>query len=76
MTQVSFGIQLGGEAYSEMIFFETPEDLRCFESEKFALGAQASGTAITASASASASTAGTGASASGTENNAIAAGHY
>jgi lipid-binding SYLF domain-containing protein len=76
VTQVSLGFQLGGEAYSEIIFFQTPQDLRRFESGKFALGAQASAIAITAGASASASTAGSGASASGTENHAVTAGHY
>jgi lipid-binding SYLF domain-containing protein len=76
MTQVSVGFQLGGQAYSEIIFFQTAQDLSRFESGKFALGAQASAVAITAGASASASTAGTSASASGTENNATTAGHY
>lgn len=76
MTQVSVGFQLGGQAYSEIIFLQTPQDLARFESGKFALGAQASAVAITASASASTSTAGTGASASGTESNATTVGHY
>jgi lipid-binding SYLF domain-containing protein len=76
VAQVSLGFQLGGEAYSEIIFFQTPQDLRRFESGKFALGAQASAIAITAGASASASTAGSGASASGTEKHAVTAGHY
>lgn len=76
LTQISLGFQAGGEAYSEIIFFQTPLDLRRFQSGKFALGAHVSAIAITASASASASTAGTGASASGTENNAVTAGHY
>ncbi|MGH8320112.1 MAG: YSC84-related protein [Steroidobacteraceae bacterium] len=76
MTQVSLGFQLGGEAYSEIIFFQTQQDLTRFESGKFVLGAHASAIAITASASASASTAGTGASASGTEQNAVTVGHY
>jgi len=76
VTQVSLGFQLGGEAYSEIIFFRTPRDLARFESGKFALGAQASAIAITAGASASASTAGSSASASGTENSAVTAGHY
>ena len=76
VTQLSVGIQAGGQAYSEIIFFETPQDLRRFESGKFALGAQASAIAITAGASASASTAGSGASASGTEENATTLGRY
>ena len=76
MTQVSVGFQAGGQAYSEIIFFQTPLDLKRFESGKFALGAQASAIAITAGASASASTAGSGASASGTETNATTLGGY
>jgi len=76
MTQVSFGFQLGGQAYSEIIFFETAQDLARFESGKFALGAQVSAVAITAGASASASTAGTGAGASGGRNNAMTVGRY
>lgn len=76
MTQVSVGFQLGGQAYSEIIFFQTRLDLARFRSGKFALGAQASAVAITAGASASASTAGTGAGMSGTEKYAMTAGHY
>lgn len=76
MTQVSVGFQAGGQAYSEIIFFETRLDLKRFESGKFALGAQASAIAITAGASASASTEGSGASASGTEQNATTIGRY
>jgi lipid-binding SYLF domain-containing protein len=76
VTQVSVGFQAGGQAYSEIIFFETKLDLARFESGKFALGAQASAVAITASASASAGTAGTSAGASGTEENATTTGRY
>lgn len=76
MTQVSVGFQLGGQAYSEILFFETRADLARFESGKFALGAQASAVAITAGASASASTTGTSAGASGTEKHATTVGHY
>jgi lipid-binding SYLF domain-containing protein len=76
MTQVSFGFQLGGQAYSEIVFFQTQQDLARFESGKFALGAQLSAVAITAGASASASTAGTGASASGGKRDAKTFGRY
>lgn len=76
MTQVSVGFQAGGQVYSEIIFFQTRQDLARFRSGKFALGAQASAVAITASASASASTAGSGAAASGTEMNATTIGRY
>ena len=51
MTQISLGFQLGGQAYSEIIFLQTRQDLIRFESGKFALGAQAGSTAATASAS-------------------------
>jgi len=76
LTQVSVGFQAGGQAYSEIIFFQTAQDLARFESGKFALGAQASAIAITAGASASTSTAGTSAGASGTEMNATTTGRY
>lgn len=76
MTQVSLGFQLGGQAYSEIIFFETRQDLARFESGKYALGAEVSAVAITAGASASASTAGTGASASGGKKDAKTFGRY
>lgn len=76
MTQVSFGFQMGGQAYSEIIFFQTPQDLARFQSGKFSLGAQVSAVAITAGAYASASTAGSGASASGTRRSAMTLGRY
>lgn len=76
MTQVSFGFQMGGQAYSEIIFFQTPQDLSRFQSGKFSLGAQVSAVAITAGAYASASTAGSGASASGTRRSAMTVGRY
>jgi lipid-binding SYLF domain-containing protein len=76
VTQLSVGFQAGAQAYSEIIFFQTPLDLARFESGKFALGAQASAVAVTAGASASASTAGSSAGMSGTERNATTIGHY
>jgi lipid-binding SYLF domain-containing protein len=53
MTQLSIGLQAGGEAYSEIIFFEGKRDLDEFKSGKFEFNAGASAIAITASASAS-----------------------
>ena len=76
MTQVSFGFQFGGQAYSEMVFFRDQAALERFESGNFSLSADVSAVALTASASASAGTAGTEAGASGTESHAIAAGRY
>jgi len=76
MTQVSFGFQFGGQAYSEILFFQDPGSLARFESGNFALSADASAVAITASASASAGTSGSGAGAAGGEHDARTAGHY
>lgn len=76
MTQVSFGLQLGGQAYSEIIFFQDAQALARFEAGNFALSADASAVAITAGASASAGTEGSGAGASGGQDDARTAGHY
>jgi lipid-binding SYLF domain-containing protein len=58
MTQVTIGFQAGGQAFSQIIFFENEGDFNRFASGNFELGAQASAVAITAAANASASTAG------------------
>ncbi len=76
VTQVSVGFQLGGQVYSEMVFFRDPAALKRFESGKFALSADVNAVALTASAGVSASTTGTEAGASGTETHAVATGHY
>lgn len=76
MTQVTLGFQLGGQVYSEMIFFQDKEAFDKFTSGKFEFGAQATAVAITAGASAQATTGGSGASASGDENHARTAGGY
>lgn len=76
MTQVSVGFQAGGQAYSEIIFFEDRGVLRRFESGNFALSADIGAVAITASASATAGTEGTDAAASGTDKEARTVGHY
>ncbi len=54
LTQLSFGFQLGGKAYSEFIFFEDDVALQNFKRGNYELGAQASAVAITAGASADA----------------------
>jgi lipid-binding SYLF domain-containing protein len=56
MTQLSIGLQAGGQAYSEIIFFKDKRDLDEFESGKFEFDASASAVAITASASTSVGT--------------------
>lgn len=70
MTQVTVGFQLGGQAYSQIIFFEDERALKEFTSGNFEFGAQATAVAITAGASASATTTGTSAGASGGKNDA------
>lgn len=52
MTQVTIGFQWGGQAYREVIFFETKADLVRFKENRLELSAQASAVAATAGASA------------------------
>ena len=73
VTQLSVGFQLGGKAYSQMIFFEDKRALDEFESGSFAFDASASAIAITAGASASAGTTGATAGASGGKKDAVTA---
>jgi lipid-binding SYLF domain-containing protein len=54
LTQVTVGAQLGGQAYSEVIFFETAPAFADFKKGTFALAAQASAVAATKGASANA----------------------
>ena len=58
MAQASFGLQLGGQAYTQIIFFENDAALTNFTSGNFEFSAEASAVAITAGASAGASTGG------------------
>ena len=76
MTQITFGLQLGGQAYSQIVFFQDERALREFTGGNFEFGAQATAVAITAGASATASTAGTSAGASGGKNDANTVGKY
>lgn len=76
MTQVSIGFQAGGQAYSQIIFFQDERSFREFTSGNFEFGAEASAIAITAGASAEAGTTGGSAGASATKNNAATAGGY
>ncbi|HTV97991.1 MAG TPA: YSC84-related protein [Steroidobacteraceae bacterium] len=76
LAQVSIGFQAGGQAYSEIIFFENKGALDEFESGDFEFGADASVVAITAAANAGASTNGAESGASGGEKDARTTGHY
>ncbi|MCI0366096.1 MAG: hypothetical protein L0Y44_03460 [Phycisphaerales bacterium] len=53
LTQASFGLQLGGQTYSELILFDQPA-LQRFKRGEFSLSAQASAVAVTAGAAANA----------------------
>ncbi|PLX80190.1 MAG: hypothetical protein C0616_09015, partial [Desulfuromonas sp.] len=57
--QLSIGFQLGGKAFSEMIFFENEQAYHAFTRGSFEFDASASAVAITAGAQAKASTGGT-----------------
>ena len=61
MTQVSIGLQAGGQGYSQIIFFEDERAFKEFTTGQFEFGAQAQAVAITAGATAQATTGGTGA---------------
>jgi lipid-binding SYLF domain-containing protein len=76
LTQLSIGFQLGGQAYSQVIFFEDKRALDEFTSGSFEFGADASAVAITAAAGASAGTTGASASASGGKRDATTSGVY
>jgi len=64
VTQVSAGLQIGAEAYREIIFFKDKRALDEFKSGNFELGAGISATVIASSASASTGTQGSTAGAS------------
>jgi lipid-binding SYLF domain-containing protein len=68
MNQVTVGFQLGGQAYSQVIFFENKRAFDEFTSGNFEFGAQATAVAITAGASVQGGTTGSSANASGTQN--------
>jgi lipid-binding SYLF domain-containing protein len=54
LTQVTIGFQLGGQAYSEIIFFDSERTLADFKKGSFALAAQVSAVAAVEGASANA----------------------
>jgi lipid-binding SYLF domain-containing protein len=76
MTQLTVGLQLGGQVYSELILFEDERALKEFTNGNFEFGADANAIAITASAGAKAGTTGTSANVSGGQKDAKTAGAY
>jgi len=76
MTQITIGWQLGGQAYSQIIFFQDQRAFDEFTGGNFEFGAQATAVAITAGASAQAGSTGASAGASGTQQHAKTAAQY
>lgn len=54
LVQVTIGLQLGGQAYAELIFFQTQAALESFKSSNFEMSAQVSAVAAASGASANA----------------------
>lgn len=54
LSQATIGLQLGGQAYTEIIFFESQLKLESFKSNEFAFAAQASAVAAASGSSADA----------------------
>lgn len=76
LSQLSVGAQAGGQAYSQIVFFEDERSFKEFTSGSYEFGADIGAVAITASASASAGTDGAGAAAAGGKKDATTAGKY
>jgi len=76
VTQVSIGFQAGGQAYSQIVFFEDKRAFDEFTGGNYEFDAGVSAVAITAAASGSAGTTGATAGASGGKKDATTAGEY
>lgn len=70
MTQLTVGAQIGGQAYSQMIFFQNKAAFDEFTAGNFEFSAQATAVAITAGASVQGGSGGAGLGASGTPQHA------
>jgi lipid-binding SYLF domain-containing protein len=76
MNQISVGLQAGGQAFSQIIFFEDKRSFDEFTHGNFEFDATAQAVAITASATASAGSTGTSAGAAAGQNDANTKGAY
>ena len=76
MVQVSIGFQLGGQGFSEIIFFQDERSFEEFTSGNFEFGADAQAVAITLAAQAKAGSTGASAGASASKHAATTAGAY
>lgn len=73
---MTIGFQLGGQAFSQMVFFQDARAFKEFTGGEFEFGAQAGAVAITAGVQAAATTAGSSAGASGGKKDATTEGSY
>lgn len=76
MTQVTAGLQAGGQAYSMIIFFEDDRAMDEFKGGNFEFGAQAAAVVVTAGANYGASTTGSSGTISGGRRDALTRGGY
>jgi len=76
MSQLSVGFQLGGQGFSQIIFFENAAALKSFTKGEFEFGAEASAVAITLAADAKAGSTGATVGASVDKSKAKVAGAY
>ncbi|HYM43227.1 MAG TPA: YSC84-related protein [Steroidobacteraceae bacterium] len=76
VTQLSVGFQAGGQAYSQIVFFENKTAYDEFTNGSFEFAADVGAVAITAAASATAGTTGASATASGGRKDAVTTGRY
>jgi lipid-binding SYLF domain-containing protein len=76
MTQVSVGFQAGGQAYSQIVFFQDKRALDEFTSGQFEFDAGVGAVAITAAAGGSVGTEGATGNASGGKKDALTSGQY
>jgi lipid-binding SYLF domain-containing protein len=76
LNQVSVGLQAGGQAFSQMVFFEDKRAFDEFAKGQYEFDATIQAVAITASAGASAGSTGATSSAAGGKNDAATAGKY
>ena len=75
-TEISIGLQAGGQTYRQIIFFQDRETYEKFTRDSFEFDASASAVAVTASAQAGAGTSGSRASAGAGNPNTAAGGGY
>jgi lipid-binding SYLF domain-containing protein len=76
VTQLSVGFQAGGQAYSQIVFFEDRRAFEEFSRGNFEFAADVDAVAITAAAESSVGTTGVSAGASGGMRDAVTAGKY